>query len=331
MARRPPAVARVVGRVTQTVRQHDMFQPGDLVLVWVSGGPDSVCLLEVLVRIQRLLRVRLAVFHMDHRLRPDSSKDAAYVRRLAHRHRLPFHLGVARDAPGRSRSVEMWARDERIREAGRVASAIGATRHADGHTMDDQAETVLMGLVLGWGPEGMSGISPVNGLVCRPMLDVTRAEVETFCAALRLRPRRDPMNEDTSLLRNAIRLEAIPEIERATGRDVKATFASTAELLRRESDALSELAAEHADRLTTATDGGFVLAARPLVELPPALGARVVRRAFQRGGIAWDRASIESVLDLASGRLGRRVDLVAGSRARRDRTHVVVTAGGRAD
>ena len=97
--RRPPAVARVLERVTATVREHDLLQPGELVLVCVSGGPDSVCLLESLVRLRRLFRVRLEVFHFDHRLRAGSEADAAYVRRLAARLGLPFHLRVAGDAP----------------------------------------------------------------------------------------------------------------------------------------------------------------------------------------------------------------------------------------
>src|SRR2546430_7858020 len=105
-ARRPPAVARVLERITMTARTHGMFTPGDLALLWVSGGPDSVCLLESLVRLRRLFRIRLAVFHMDHRLRPDSATDAAYVRPPAHRHRVPFPLAAAVDGPGRSALVE---------------------------------------------------------------------------------------------------------------------------------------------------------------------------------------------------------------------------------
>ena len=85
MPRRPPAVARVLERVTKTAREHEKFEPGDLVLVSCSGGPDSVCLLYSLWHLRRLFRIRLAVFHFDHRLRPDSAKDAAYVRTLAGR------------------------------------------------------------------------------------------------------------------------------------------------------------------------------------------------------------------------------------------------------
>jgi tRNA(Ile)-lysidine synthase len=323
-ARRPPAVARVLERVTKTARGYDMFASGDHVLVWVSGGPDSVCLLESLIRLRRLFRLRLEVFHMDHRLRPDSATDATYVRRLAGRHGLPFHLATAVDEPGRSDSVEMWGRFERAREAARVARAIGATRMADGHTLDDQAETILMGLVLGWGLDGMGGIAPVNGTLVRPLIDVTRKEVDGFCRTLRLRPRNDPTNRDTNLLRNALRREAIPAIERSTGRDVKRTFARTADHLRRDATALFAHADEHAQTLVELRDRGFALRARPLLDLPPALSSRVVRRGFQRADLGWDHEAIDAVLDLAAGSPGRARDLLLGIKARRTRTHVEV-------
>jgi tRNA(Ile)-lysidine synthase len=327
MPPRPPAVARVLERVTKTVREHGMFPPGDVVLVWVSGGPDSVCVLESLLRLRRLFRIRIEVFHLDHRLRRDSGKDAAYVRRLARRHRLPFHLEHAEPAPADGASIELWARHQRAAAADRVAREIGATRYADGHTLDDQAESVLMGLVLGWGPEGMRGIAPVNGILVRPLIAVPRADVEAFCRALNLRPRRDPTNEDTRLLRNALRLEAIPAIERATNRSVIPTFARAGTLIERETRALYELAAEHVDRVYRARPDGFALVAEPLLDIPMALATRVVRRAFQRADVGWDQASIDRILDLAAGRPGRRADLVAGSSARRDRTFVIVERG----
>jgi tRNA(Ile)-lysidine synthase len=323
-ARRPPAVARVLERVTKTAREYDMFASGDHVLVWVSGGPDSVCLLESLVRLRRLFRIRLSVFHMDHALRDDSAKDATYVRRLAGRHRLPFYLGQPDRRPDRKESLEMWARCQRDRAAGEVWERIGATKHADGHTLDDQAETVLMGLVLGWGLEGLGGIRPVNVALVRPLIDVTRDEVEAFCRSLRLRPRRDPSNSDTRLLRNAIRLEAIPAIERSTGREVRRTFARAADHLRRDGAVLWAEADEHARRLVRPRDGGFSIGAKALDELSAAMRGRVVRRAFQLSNLFWTEEAIDAVLDLAAGRPGRRRDLVLGSVARRDRTRVHV-------
>ena len=152
--RRPPAVARVLERVTATAREHEMFLPGQTVLVAVSGGPDSVCMLESLVRLRRLFKIRLEVFHFDHGLRKDSAADAAYVKRLADRHRLPCHLRAATSSPDKGVSVEAWAREQRHFAIAEVTHETGAAKTAIGHTMDDQAETVLIGLITGSGIAG---------------------------------------------------------------------------------------------------------------------------------------------------------------------------------
>ena len=325
--RRPPAVARVLERVTATVREHDMFQPGDLVLVEVSGGPDSVCLLYALWHLRRLFKISLTVFHFDHRLREGSAADAAYVRRVARRLGLPFHAREADSAPGPGESVEFWARVARDRAAGETWQEIGATRYADGHTRDDQAETILMALIVGWGLDGMGGINPVNGALVRPLLDVSHDEVEAFCRALGLRPRHDPMNDDTSLLRNAIRLQVIPAIERATDRTVRDTFARTAGLIGADADTLWQQATELAVGMVEAsssneTERRFSIRADALNALTPPMASRVARRAFQMAGLPWNEASIDAVVDLAAGRPGRSRDLQLGLRVVRDREYV---------
>ncbi len=303
-----------------------MLRPGDLVMAEVSGGPDSVCLVYSLWHLRRLFKIRLAVFHFDHRLRAGSAADAAYVRRLAGRLGVPFHGREAVSAPPSGGSVEAWARGVRGQAAAATAAEIGATRLADGHTRDDQAETILMALIVGWGLSGMGGIVPVNDPLVRPLLDVTRDEVEAFCRASGLRPRRDPSNEDTTLLRNAIRLEVMPEIERATGRKVRDTFARTAGLLRADADALWEQAVELADAMVEAQidDGscGFAIRADALMALTPPMASRVVRRAFQLADLPWTEASIDAVIDLAGGRPGRRRDLRSGLRVLREREYV---------
>ena len=326
MARRPPAVARVLERVTATVRSHDMLQPGDLVLVEVSGGPDSVCLLSSLVHLRRLFKIRLEVFHFDHRLRAGSRADAVYVRRLAGRLGVPVHARAADSTPPPGGSVESWARTARAMAAADTAAEIGATKMADGHTRDDQAETILMALIVGWGLNGMGGILPVSGTLVRPLFDVTREEVEAFCRASGLRPRLDPSNEDTSLLRNAIRLEAIPAIERATGRRVRDTFARTAGLLRADADTLWQQACGVADGIVEASSAEgehrFTIEAEALTALTPTMATRVVRRAFQLADLSWTEATIDAVIDLAAGRPGRRRDLQLGLRVERDREYV---------
>jgi tRNA(Ile)-lysidine synthase len=221
MGRRPPAVARVVHQATATIRRHEMVLPGQTVMAAVSGGPDSLCMLHTLVELRRLLKIRVQVFHFDHRLRSDSEKDAEYVERAAARLKLPFHLHVAETRPAKGDSVEDWAHRVRLEALARSMRDAGADRGAIAHTLDDQAETVILGAIRGGGLDAVAGIRPSQGPLIRPLIEVTRADVEAFCRSLRLRPRTDPTNRDTALLRNAVRLKVLPAIERATGREVQ--------------------------------------------------------------------------------------------------------------
>jgi tRNA(Ile)-lysidine synthase len=320
--RRPPPVARVLERVTATAREHEMFLPGQSVLVAVSGGPDSVCLLESLVRLRRLFKIRLEVFHFDHRLRRGSPLDAAYVRRIAARHALPFHLRAATSSPPKGASVEAWARDQRHFAIAEVTRETGVARTAIGHTMDDQAETVLMGSITGSGIQGMSGIAPVTGTWVNPLIEVTREEVETFCWSLHLRPRTDPTNADTRYLRNAIRLRGLPALERAVGRSLREPLARTAAGLREDADELMRQTFEVLDDVVDETPDGADLFAVRLLDLPRAVAGRVVARAVYGCGVPCSRADVLAVLDLAAGRPGRRRDLSSGLKARREREYV---------
>lgn len=320
--RRPPAVARVLERVTATAREHQMFLPGQTVLVAVSGGPDSVCLLESLVRLRRLFRIRLEVFHLDHRLRDGSAADAAYVRRLAERHRLTTHLRVAASRPAKGESVEAWARERRMVAMGEVAREVGAARIAIGHTVDDQAETVLMALITGSGLRGLGGIAPVLGPWVNPLIDVTREEVEASCRALHLRPRLDPSNRDPRFLRNAIRLKGLPALERSVGRSLREPLVRTAAGLREDAEELTRQTSAVVDDIVEETPEGADVDAIRLLDLPRAIAGRVVAHAVYACGVPCSRADVLAVLDLAAGRPGRRRDLSSGSTARRDREYV---------
>jgi tRNA(Ile)-lysidine synthase len=322
MARRPPAVARVLERVTAASRGYDLFLPGDTVLVGVSGGPDSVCLLYALHSLRRLLRIRLEVLHVDHRLRDDSASDGEYVRRLTARLEVPFHLHVALAPPEPGASIEAWARAERHRAAQEVRRETGARRIAVAHTLDDQAETVLLAALTGRGLEAVSGMRPVAGPFVRPLLEVTRDEVEAFCRALHLRPRRDPTNQDPRFLRNALRLRGLPALERSLRRPVREALAQTGALLRDDADELSRRALESFDDVVQETRDGADLDAARLTVLPKAVASRVVRLALLRCKAPATREDVEAVLDLSAGRPGRRRDLSRGLKAEREREYV---------
>jgi tRNA(Ile)-lysidine synthase len=322
---RPAAFQRVLGKVAATCREHELFLPGDLVLVGVSGGPDSVVLLHGLHALRRLLRIRLAVVHVDHGLRPGSGQDAVYVRRLGARLRVPVAVHRVKERPPRGASIEAWARAQRYRAFEETRRELDARRVALAHTLDDQAETVLLALLSGKGLEALAGMRPVAGPYVRPLLEVTRAEVEACCRALRLRPREDPTNRDPRFLRNALRLRGIPALERALRRPVREPIARTAELLREDADELARRALVAFEDVVEEAPAGVDLDAVRLAGLPRAIAGRVVRLALLRCGATWTREDVEAVLDLARGRAGRRRDLSHGLRAERGREYVSIS------
>jgi tRNA(Ile)-lysidine synthase len=320
---RPPAVGRVLERLTATARRYRMFDPGSLVLVAVSGGPDSVCLLHSLVRLRRLLRIDPVCFHFDHGLRKGSEADAAYARSQAKRLGVGFVLRRATSAPGRGESVEAWARTVRYRALTNVVEELGGGVAAVGHTADDQAETVLLALLRGGGLEAIAGIRPVIGPVVRPLLETTREETEAFCRSLHLRPRRDPMNRQAAFMRVGIRTRVLPRLERALGRNVRSTLARTAALLREDAEFLDQLAvAARSALVEEAGPGVTLLRAESLRAIAPPIGGRVVRRVMLDLGCLPEVSHVEAILGLAGARPGRSVSLPGGLLARREREYV---------
>jgi tRNA(Ile)-lysidine synthase len=324
--RRPPPVGRVLERLTTTARRHRMFAPGSRVLVAVSGGPDSLCLLHALVRVRRLFKIHPVCFHFDHALRRGSAEDAAYVRRQAARLGVPFVLRRATSRPDRGQSIEAWARTVRYEALTTVLEELGGGVAATGHTADDQAETVLLALLRGGGLHAIGGMQPVSGAMVRPLLETTREETESFCRSLRLRPRQDPMNEDPAFMRVGIRTRVIPQLERAMGRNLRSTLVRTAALLRQDAEFLDELATAARPEVV-AEDGGAtrLLHADRLGGLAAPLAGRIVRRVLLDLGAVPEAGHIEAVIGLANARPGQSRTLPGGLLARRDREYVRVS------
>lgn len=216
--------------VQRTLQRHRLLHPGQEIVVGVSGGPDSLCLLHVLHTLAPALRVRLHVAHLHHGLRgAEADADAAFVRETAAAWGLPFTLeraDIATQAGHSGASLEEAAREARYTFLARLAAAVGAPAVAVGHNADDQAETVLMHFLRGSGLAGLRGMQPrskwptINsqtamGNLCliRPLLFVTRREILDYCAMHGLAPRFDRSNEDTTFFRNRLRHELLPLLE----------------------------------------------------------------------------------------------------------------------
>lgn len=244
--------------VVAAIERHRMLDPGDAVIAGFSGGPDSTALLHLLHRLREPLRLRLSAAHVDHGLRPDAAEDAAAAGRFCQSLGVPITVRRV-DVAGLTRSDhlsrQMAARRARYAVFAELAAAENA-RIAVGHTANDQAETILMRFVRGTGLRGLTGIPPVRGAIIRPLLSVSRADIEAYCTHHQLPVRQDPSNASDAYLRNRVRRHLIPLIEREYNPRFRQAACRLASLLQADDAFLSQAAATAYARVAQATPGG---------------------------------------------------------------------------
>jgi tRNA(Ile)-lysidine synthase len=319
----PPSPNDSTNNLLRTLRRaisrHSLLTSGDRVLTAVSGGPDSVALLHLLLRLAPEYDLSLGVAHLNHGLRgEDSGRDADFTCDLARRHDLPFH-GARRDAEKRRReeklSPEEAARNVRREFLLEVKRKEGYNRLALGHHADDNAELVLMRLISGSGPAGTAGMAPAgeDGII-RPLLSATRAEIEAFLRAEGIPWVADASNADLRFPRNRIRHRLLPMLRDQFNPAVVAALNRYAHLRRDEEEWMSRLTGDLTARCTLRSDeNSAAISVSLLRELPAAARRRVIRLAAERvrghlRRIGLDH--VEAVLNLLdeSGR-HRRLDL----------------------
>lgn len=276
-------------RFLHLIRKHSLFHPGDTVVVAVSGGPDSVCLLHLLYRFQDELGIGLHVAHLDHSLRgAESQADADYVAHLAHELNIPITLFRADVALYRHKerlSLEEAAREVRYAFLAGVAEEVGASAVALGHTRDDQAETVLLHVLRGCGVEGLAGLRPRSKIpvycaqdcpLVRPLLRVSREETRLYCQEQGLEAREDATNLSTRYLRNRIRLELLPLLRLYNPR-IEDALVRLSLLAGDEASFVRAQAAPLKEAMVSYDKGSAVIEREPFDKLPDTLKRYMIR------------------------------------------------------
>ena len=336
--------------MAEYVRKHDLLRAGDRVGVAVSGGADSVALLRILLELRRELGVVLSVVHFNHKLRgAESDSDEQFVRELSAAHELQF-IGECGDvrahAAKKKLSLESAGRELRYEFFRRALQGGGVDKIATAHTIDDQAETVLLKLARGAGSRGLAGIYPRVAVshqpsekstqhsavstqkikaIVRPLLRTRRSDLEHYLAELKQTWREDSSNRELRHLRNRVRHEILPRLEQHVNLRARETLAEAAEIARAEEEYWSEKIARLLPQFWTSSENGGSLNWRSVEQLGVAVQRRVIRAAAEPLGVNLEFGHVEEVLGLCETR--SRVALPQGWSARWHRGRIQFERG----
>ena len=202
-------------QVLETIKKYNLIESGDRIVLGISGGPDSISMLNVLYKLKEELNIKIYVAHINHGLRENAKLDEKYVEKFCEEKSIEFyclHANVGKLAQESKRGLEEVGRDVRYKFYDEVLEKVGANKVAIAHNMNDNAETIIMNIVRGAGIAGLKGIEPINGKYIRPLIEVKREVIEEYCLENNLNPRHDESNDDNIYTRNKIRNVVIPYI-----------------------------------------------------------------------------------------------------------------------
>jgi tRNA(Ile)-lysidine synthase len=325
-------------RITGTILKRQLFKPGDTLIVGLSGGADSTALLDLLATLPSF-PLRLVAAHLNHTLRgADSETDERFCRDLAAGYAIPFEtrrVDVRAMAAEGALNLEDAGRRARIEFFDELSARWQAAAVCLAHHADDQAETVLMRLLRGSGMTGLAGMPWRNGRgYIRPLLDITRAEIESYLAERRLTWREDTSNADTAFLRNRIRHELLPLLE-GYNPAVRKALTATAAILSEEDQLLEARTQLAAEQVCSFSNSAATCDIRLLGTHPPALQRRLIRLMLSRvaGNLElFSHRHLENILQfVTSTRPNLRTSLPRGLEAVREYDRLVIRTRHAAD
>lgn len=206
-------------RIVDTIKKYNLIENGDKIVLGVSGGPDSITMLNVLneLRNEKKFIFDIYVAHINHGIRENANIDEVFVKDICSKINVPFyslHINIKELAEQNGRGLEETGRIERYKFFDNILEKINGNKVAIAHNINDSAETVIMNLVRGTGLTGLKGIEPRNGKYIRPLIEIEREDIEKYCTENNLNPRHDESNDENLYTRNKIRNIAIPYIKK---------------------------------------------------------------------------------------------------------------------
>lgn len=297
----------IFDKVLSTINKHNLIQKGDKIVLGLSGGPDSVCLLHVLNRLKKDFNIEIYAAHLNHQIRGiEAQKDALYVSKLCEDMGIIFFvksINVPKYCENEGLSLEEGARKLRYEMFYEIKDKIKANKIAIGHNLNDQTETVMMRIMRGTGLKGLKGIDYIrDNCIIRPILDVERNEIEEYCEAYNLNPRIDKTNLENIYTRNKIRLDLLPYMKDNFNSNVIESIVRMSNSLKSDNDYIEKEAEAKFREVSNIKEKGFVeINLDDFVCLHDAIKVRVLRNSIKHilGDTNFvDQRHIEDIMSL---------------------------------
>jgi len=322
----------LLDKVKETVKRHNLFSHEEKILIAYSGGIDSTALLYLLRELQEEWPITFALGHFNHKLRRNAENEELFVRNVAEKLDLPLYVSsedVRTYAVARKLNIEEAGRKLRYDFLKDTAKKYGFSKIATGHTINDQAETFFMRLFRGSGLSGLSGIHPiVDNLIIRPLLNISREEIVDYLGSIKAEFQVDESNLDMRFLRNRIRGELLPYLQKEFDPHLISRLGKVSSLFQEDEFVLTRLVDEELPGAVQSSEGQIFLDLNVLSILPVGLARRVTREfiAEIKGDLRKiSFEDIESVLCLAE---GKEYSLTKGCLLRREENRIFCSLPG---
>ncbi len=321
-------------KTLSTIKKYNLIEKGDKVVLGLSGGPDSVCLLHILSRLREVLDIEVYAAHLNHQIRGmEAQEDALYVSQLCD------NLGVtcfvkSMDVPkycnDNKLSIEEGARKLRYEMFFEIKEKLNADKIAIAHNMNDQAETVLMRMMRGTGLQGLKGIDIIrDDVIVRPILEIERSEIEAYCDEHKLNPRIDATNLESIYTRNKIRLELIPYMRDNFNSNITESIVRMSNSLRADNDFIEEEALKHFNEVSSINKDDVEIKLEDYRKLHKSLKSRIIRHGIKHvlGDTNFiDQKHVEDIIELEEdNKIGKKIVLPRGLFAYRQKDKLLFT------
>lgn len=288
-------------KVLNYIKKHKLIEMRDHIIVGVSGGADSMCLLHILKDIQKEYGLHLTVAHINHGIREEAKDDAAFVRGICRRWNIPYkehRCNIEKIAKAKKCSEEEAGRDERYMFFEKVRIECGGDKISVAHTMNDQAETMLMRLIRGTGITGLGGIMSKRECIIRPLLAITREEVEDYCKEHNILFKEDITNQMDIYTRNKLRLQVLPMLKREFNPKIVESLALTSQQLQETEEYLEIQTKEVYKILVKRYKDGYSIPIVPFLQCHLVIQSRLIRKVIEKHIGTLKNVSHQNIYDI---------------------------------